>query len=113
MILNTFQTVMPKAYHHLKIENELEFLECIAAGGYSTPGMYPLYFILADGDVMAFETAKNNEPWVLEAIAEREDYPTGQWLVVGCEVNWEDPELYCSHEGTRIESAYAEPEEVE
>ncbi len=28
--------------------------------------------------------------------------------VIGCEVNWEDPELFCDITGARIESAYAE-----
>ena len=30
------------------------------------------------------------------------------WQLVAIEVNWEDPELFCDHCGSRIESAYAE-----
>jgi len=29
---------------------------------------------------------------------------------VALQPNWEDPELFCDHCGSRIESAYAEPE---
>jgi hypothetical protein len=32
------------------------------------------------------------------------------WRVIGCDVNWEDPSLYCDHTGARIPSAYAEEE---
>ena len=35
------------------------------------------------------------------------------WCVVAIEANWEDPELYCAHCSSRIESAYAEPESAE
>lgn len=33
------------------------------------------------------------------------------WTLIGLQVNWEDPELYCDHCGDRIESAYGEADQ--
>jgi hypothetical protein len=32
------------------------------------------------------------------------------WGIIGLDVNWEQPGLYCDHCSERIESAYAEPD---
>jgi hypothetical protein len=70
-------------------------------------GSYPKFFITADGGSLSFEAVRDNIMTV--ARATRDGFET-QWCVVGCDVNWEDPALFCDHTGKRIESAYAEDE---
>ena len=72
---------------------------------YAWPGGYPRFFICADGAALSFDAAQANRRAIRRAI--RTGYDDG-WQVVGCDINWEDPALYCDHIGVRIESAYAE-----
>lgn len=78
---------------------------------YAWPGGYPRYFLCGDGLPLAFKTVQA-ERWIRREILESLARGTrsDQWRIVACEINWEDGELYCSHTGERIESAYAEPE---
>lgn len=74
-------------------------------GAFAWPGGYPLFFITSDGAALSFEAVKENFRSVIYAMRNRQD---DGWRVMGCDVNWEDPDLYCDHTGKRIESAYAE-----
>jgi hypothetical protein len=76
-------------------------------GKWAWPGGYPRYFICDDGEPLSFVAAKENRRLILEAI---HDADRSGWHVVGCDINWEDPALFCSHTNERIESAYAEDE---
>jgi hypothetical protein len=73
---------------------------------YAWPGGYPRYFICSDGAALSFAAASDCVDLIRDAIAEN-DTNSG-WRVIGCDINWEDAELYCDHTGERIESAYAE-----
>ena len=79
--------------------------EQLRAGQYAWPGGYPQYFIADDGDALSFDAVRENYRQVIEAIRDRD---RNGWRIVGCNVNWEDANLYCAHTGQRIESAYAE-----
>lgn len=78
----------------------------LRSGPYAWPGGYPLYFVTADGAVLSFAAVRERFREVcadmlgMSALA--------QWRIVGLDVNWENPELFCDHTGARIESAYAE-----
>ena len=85
-----------------------EFRSALEAGKWAGPGLYPVYFIGLDGEPLSFEAAEENKRTIENAIRGRDQ--TGGWRVIGCEVNWEDPALFCSHTNDRIESAYAEDE---
>lgn len=87
--------------------NTRDLKQALRAGPYTFPGGYPLYFVMADGEPLSFESARENYKLLLAAI--RGNCDSG-WRPVAVTVNWEDPELYCSDTGKRIESAYAEPE---
>lgn len=82
-----------------------EFDEAIAGHKYTSVGSYPLFFITKDGEALSFDTAKAEADQIREAIRDEDN---SGWRVVAVDVNWEDPELYDSHSGERIESAYAE-----
>jgi hypothetical protein len=73
---------------------------------YAWPGGYPRYFVCSDGAALSYAAAKAQSWQIRHAI--RTNNPTSGWRVDGCEVNWENPDLYCDHTGARIESAYAE-----
>ena len=72
---------------------------------YAWPGGYPRYFICADGEALSFKAAQENAGLILNAI---DDNFRNDWKVIGCDINWEDADLYCAHSGERIESAYAD-----
>lgn len=69
-----------------------------------------MYFLASDMEPLSFESVQENWRQIVSA------HLTGcnaDWLMAGVEVNWEDADLYCTHSGERIPSAYAEPEEEE
>jgi|TARA_R110002110_G_C13059165_1_gene681652 hypothetical protein len=86
-------------------KNLLEIKRQLRAGAYAWPGGYPLYFITQDGTVLSFETVR--KIWALIVWDYLQKTNTG-WRVIGCDVNWENPDLYCDHSGEKIQSAYCE-----
>lgn len=93
----------------MMIESISDFRKAIRNGPYAWPGGYPLYFLMADGETLSFNAArdKSNRRAILEAIAHKNDR---QWQPVAMDINWEDDAMFCAHTNERIESAYAEPE---
>lgn len=86
-----------------------EFKEGYRNGPYAWPGGYPQYLVMRDGGSLCCGCVVKERRLILQAarLPERFD---DEWGPVGFDVNWEDAELYCDNCGTRIESAYAEPE---
>ena len=83
-----------------------EFNKCLQDVGARVDGGYPTFFLCSDGEALSFQAAKESADMVRDAII-TDDKRSG-WHVCGMAVNWEDPELYCSHTGEHIEPAYAE-----
>jgi hypothetical protein len=79
---------------------------------YAWPGGYPLYLVTADGEALSIDAARDCWRQVCHATMFPE-YHDKQWQIIGVDVNWEDPDLYCAHTGDRIESAYAEDEHAD
>jgi hypothetical protein len=72
---------------------------------YAWPGGYPLFIVMADGDALSTQSARENWTAIVHSTL------TGSrdgWAAAGVEVNWEDGELTCAHSGEAIESAYGE-----
>lgn len=88
--------------HFPTIRNMAELKATLRAGPYAWPGGYPLYFIMADGEAMSFESVRAN----LREIAHDTRVGCNDWRVVACSTNWEDSDLLCCHSGKPIESAY-------
>ena len=72
---------------------------------FAWPGGYPRYFITSDGEALSYASAAVERETIESSIAE---CCNDGWRVIGCDVNWEDSDLYCGHTGERIESAYAD-----
>lgn len=68
---------------------------------YAWPGGYQIYYVCQDGGTLCPACAN-------EHASKSGDEWDPQWNVVGADVNYEDPSLYCDHCNARIESAYAE-----
>jgi hypothetical protein len=83
-----------------------DFRRVLAEGKYTSVGSYPKYFVAADGGVLSVEAALENKRLVERAM--RLPGSDKQWQIIGCDVNWEDRDLYCDDTGKRIESAYGE-----
>jgi hypothetical protein len=92
--------------HHAKIKTGRELRATLRAGDTTWPGMYPLYFVTDDGAALSFAAVRENLHQIIAAI--RSGDIRGGWRVIACEVNYEDPGLFCDHSGERIPSAYAE-----
>ena len=72
---------------------------------YAWPGGYPLYFVMADGEALSIDAAREN---FREICSVHIQAPARDWTVAAVAVNWEDANLYCAHTNKRIPSAYAE-----
>ena len=79
----------------------------LRAGPYAWPGGYPIFFVMVDGGVLSFKAVRAEWRQIVQAHLNPIDNHA-QWRIAGCEINWEDSELYCDHTGERIESAYGE-----
>lgn len=92
----------------MEIKNISDFRKAVRHGPYAWPGGYPVYFVMGDGEAVAFNIAKTEcRRQMLEALRDHPNgYPEKEWLPVAIEVNWEDQELYCAHTGNLIECAY-------
>lgn len=73
---------------------------------YAWPGGYPLYLVMADGEVLSIDAARAEFRHIVRAHIDK--CVDKQWVVVGVCINWENAHLYCSHTGERIECAYGE-----
>lgn len=68
---------------------------------YGWPGGYPMYYVVTD------EYGKNLDVACPRCASGDGDLGHGD-KVIDYDVNWEDPDMYCSACNERIESAYAE-----
>lgn len=66
---------------------------------YTTPGMYPLYYITADAGSLCPDCVNDHRTLCADA-------NDPQWYVTLADINYEHPELFCDHCGDRIFDAY-------
>jgi hypothetical protein len=105
--MRTFNLHNQKPIKQMKNYTTQDLKKQLRAGEFAWPGGYPLYFVTDDGAALSFDAVRENIRSVLWSM--RHGVNDG-WRVIGCDVNWEDPSLYCDHTGARIPSAYAEEE---
>jgi hypothetical protein len=92
-------------YTRRKIRSVADLKACLRNGRYAWPGGYPMFFLTSDGATLSFEAVRAEFHNVANAIKHKLN---DGWRVVGCEINYEDDDLWCAHTNERIESAYAE-----
>lgn len=80
-----------------------ELQSFIRSGGYAWPGGYQCALLMADGEVIDAQSARENY-----RLIRRE---TGaDWRAAAVFVHWEGDDLQCAHSGRVIPSAYGVPE---
>lgn len=72
---------------------------------YAWPGGYPVYTIMADGEYMCPDCAREN--YRLIAKATKDNLRDG-WQAAGADINYEDNSAYCCHCNKKLASAYGE-----
>lgn len=73
------------------------FLESLRDGKYADGG-YPKYWLASDGETLSYEACRSECGQIARAIR---DGSNGGWRVVACDANWEDPDMYCAHNGRK------------
>ena len=75
----------------------------IRSNGYAWPGGYPCALLMADGECIDAQSAREN----YRLIRRRTDT---DWTPVAVFIHWEGEPLICAHSGRLIDSAYGEVE---
>ena len=81
------------------VTNDLK--QFIRSGGFACPGGYQMALLMADGEVIDAQAARENY-----RLIRRE---TGKdWTPIEVFIHWEGDSLYCAHSGREIPSSYGE-----
>jgi len=91
--------------HHRKIKTVEDLKATLRAGAYGWPGGYQMYFTTWCGGALSFKSARENFRNIADSI--QTDCNDG-WRVIGCDINYEDSNLYCDDSGERIPPAYGD-----
>lgn len=90
---------------HARISTIAQLKATLRAGEYAWPGGYPMYLYTRDSQALHFECVKKEFRGAIQSILwDAHD------RIIGCEVNYENADLYCGYCGKQIESAYGEDE---
>ena len=93
--------------HHRMISTVAQLKFTLRAGPYAWLAG-PVYLVTDDGAALCFKCAHEEFRNIVWSI---QNECSDGWRVIGCDVNYEDPELYCDHCSKLIESACGEDEE--
>jgi hypothetical protein len=81
----------------------------IRSGGCAWPGGYPTALLMADGECIDAQSARENYRQIRECMR----FPDGgnkDWTPEGVYIHYEGEPIICAHSGRAIESAYGIPE---
>ncbi len=94
--------------------NTRELKEFIRSGGYAWPGGYPCALLMADGECIDAQAAKENFRLIAQALRDRRPgWQDPQWTPEAVFIHWEGEPIYCAHSGRAIKSAYGGNDENE
>ncbi len=79
----------------------------IRSNGVAWPGGYPCALLMADGECIDAQAAKENYKLILDAL--KHD-PRSDWAPCAVFIHWEGEPLICAHSGREIASAYSDQE---
>ncbi len=74
---------------------------------YAWPGGYPVYTVMADGELLCPHCAREN---YRQIVADTNARFGGTWRAAGAGVKWEGADEHCCHCGKNLPSAYGDPE---
>ncbi len=75
---------------------------------YAWPGGYPVYTVMADGELLCPECAKQN---FRQIVADTNSRWNNNWRAAGAGVKWEGPDEHCCHCNKALPSAYGGEDE--
>ena len=76
----------------------------IRSNGYAWPGCYQMSLLMADGEVIDAQSARENYRLIRRAVSQG-------WTAEAAFIHWEGEALQCAHSGRDIPSAFGEVEE--
>lgn len=85
----------------------------IRSNGYAWPGGYPCYLLMADGEPIDAQSARENYRQIRERMRDGAGSFDRDWFPLAVDIHWEGEPLQCAHSGRIIESAYGVADEVE
>lgn len=81
----------------------------IRSNGFAWPGGYPCALLMADGECIDAQSARENYHQIRRNMLN----PSNRdWQPVEVFIHWEGEPLYCAHSGREIPSAYGLDEEA-
>jgi hypothetical protein len=81
----------------------------IRSNGYAWPGGYPCALLMADGEVIDAQSARENYKQILGTMRHPES-TSQEWMPVQAFIHWEGDPIICAHSGREIPSAYGQVE---
>jgi len=85
------------------ITNVSQLKATLRNGKYAWPGGYPMYFLCCNGGCLSFDTVRKEFHNIVDSM--RRNIKDG-WYIVGCDINYEDNQMYDAHTNEKIECAY-------
>jgi hypothetical protein len=82
--------------------------EFIRSHGFAWPGGYQCALLMADGECIDAQSARENYRQIRDAM--RTNDWRSSWAPEAVFVHWEGESLYCAHSNREIPSAYGIPE---
>ncbi|HSG61198.1 MAG TPA: hypothetical protein VLA24_07155 [Pseudomonadales bacterium] len=77
----------------------------IRSGGYAWPGGYPCALLMADGECIDAQSARENYRQILDSLRQQ---TARDWTPIDVFIHWEGAPIVCAHSGRSIPSAYGE-----
>jgi hypothetical protein len=78
---------------------------------FAWPGGYQIVYFTEDGETACPECANGGNGGRFAEPEDPGDYTDPQWTLIGADVYWEGPDLFCCHCNAAIPSAYGDPDE--
>lgn len=80
----------------------------IRSNGYAWPGGYQCALLMADGEPIDAQSARENYRQIRRHMVPDTGFHEDQWKPVEVFIHWEGEPLICAHSGREIPSAYGE-----
>ena len=79
------------------------FINWLDYGEYAFPGGYQMFMVAEDGSVICYDCSKDEKRAIASSIL---NHINDGWRIVGRDINYENPDLYCDNCGDKIKSSY-------
>ena len=83
----------------------IEEVKDLIRNPYCFPGGYAKVLVMADGEYLCADCAKENFKLI---VAATKYGARDGWQALGCDVNWEDPDCYCANCNKHLPCEYGD-----